>query len=42
VVSERLGHSTVQLTLDLYSHVAEGIHEEAADELAALIWGERA
>jgi integrase len=42
VVSERLGHSTVQLTLDLYSHVAEGIHEGAADELGAVIFGGKA
>ena len=30
VVSERLGHSTVNLTLDTYSHVLPGMQEEAA------------
>ena len=30
VVSERLGHSTVALTLDVYSHVTPGIQEAAA------------
>ena len=30
VVQERLGHSSIQVTLDLYSHVAPGIQEAAA------------
>lgn len=30
VVSERLGHSTVQITLDTYSHVVKSIQEDAA------------
>ena len=30
VVSERLGHSTVAITLDTYSHVLPGIQEQAA------------
>jgi len=30
VVQERLGHSSVQVTLDLYSHVVPGIQEAAA------------
>ncbi|MCZ6535783.1 MAG: site-specific integrase [Chloroflexi bacterium] len=30
VVSERLGHSTVAMTLDLYSHVVPGLQEQAA------------
>ena len=30
VVSERLGHSTIGLTLDTYSHVLPGMQEEAA------------
>jgi Phage integrase family len=36
VVSERLGHATVGITLDIYSHVIPGMQEEAArafDEL---------
>lgn len=30
IVSERLGHSTVSLTLDRYSHVLPGLQEAAA------------
>jgi integrase len=30
VVSERLGHATVGITLDVYSHVLPGMQEEAA------------
>jgi len=31
IVSERLGHATVGITLDLYSHVTPAIAREAAD-----------
>ena len=30
VVCERLGHSSIQITLDTYSHVAPGLQEAAA------------
>ena len=30
IVSERLGHSTVGITLDVYSHVLPGMQEAAA------------
>jgi integrase len=30
VASERLGHSTIGITLDLYSHVLKEVQEEAA------------
>jgi integrase len=30
VISERLGHSSVAITLDLYSHVLEGMQEDGA------------
>jgi len=30
VVSERLGHATVSITLDTYSHVLPGMQEDAA------------
>jgi integrase len=33
IVSERLGHSTVSITLDTYSHVLPGIQREAVDAL---------
>lgn len=38
VVSERLGHATVGITLDLYSHVTPSIAREAADAVAGTIW----
>lgn len=30
MVSERLGHSTIAITLDLYSHVLPDLQEDAA------------
>lgn len=33
IVQEMLGHSTITLTLDTYSHVIPGHHEEAAEEM---------
>ena len=38
VVSERLGHSTISMTLDLYSHAVPALQQEAADRLAALVF----
>ena len=37
VIQERLGHSSVQLTLDTYIHVSPGAQEEAAGQLDALL-----
>jgi integrase len=39
IASERLGHSKVGITLDLYSHVMPGMQEEAAIQVDALISG---
>jgi integrase len=39
IVSERLGHSTVAITLDLYSHSIPSLQREAADAMAALLQG---
>jgi integrase len=36
VVQERLGHSTIAITLGIYSHVSPTLHDEAADEIARL------
>ena len=41
IVSERLGHSSVSITLDLYSHVTVGLQAEAAEKLGAMILGDR-
>ncbi|MGI8913342.1 MAG: tyrosine-type recombinase/integrase [Chloroflexota bacterium] len=39
VVSERLGHSTITLTLDTYSHVVPGLDADAANRLARVLGG---
>jgi integrase len=39
VVSERLGHATVAMTLDTYSHVIPAMQEDAAEKVAALVLG---
>lgn len=31
IVQERLGHSTIAITLDTYSHVTPGLQEAAAN-----------
>lgn len=38
IVSERLGHATVGVTLDLYSHVTPAIAREAADAVAGKLF----
>jgi integrase len=37
VVSERLGHATIAITTDTYSHVLPGLDERAAVTMARLI-----
>ena len=37
VVSERLGHATIAITMDTYSHVLPGLDERAAATVAHLI-----
>lgn len=41
VVQERLGHSTIAITLDTYSHMAPGLQEAAARSFDALVKQER-
>jgi integrase len=36
VVQERLGHANIGITLNTYSHVVAGMHEDAAEQVAAL------
>jgi integrase len=38
VVSERLGHATVSITLDTYSHAIPALQEEAAALIAGLVF----
>ena len=37
VVSERLGHASVNITLDTYSHVLPGLQEAAADRFDRML-----
>jgi integrase len=37
VVQERLGHASIRMTLDLYSHVTPGMQKEAAAAIAAKV-----
>lgn len=37
IVQERLGHSTVQTTLDTYSHVVPSLQEDAAERINLLL-----
>ena len=38
VVSERLGHSSISMTMDVYSHAIPALQKEAADQVAALVF----
>ena len=40
VVSERLGHATVTITLETYQHIMPGMQAEAAARFAALVGGQ--
>jgi integrase len=37
VVQERLGHASIQMTLDTYSHAVPAMQVDAADRIAALV-----
>ncbi|MCY9665133.1 tyrosine-type recombinase/integrase [Paenibacillus alginolyticus] len=37
IVQERLGHSSVQITLDVYSHLAPNMQQDAANALQDLL-----
>jgi integrase len=39
VVQERLGHASIQITLDTYSHVMPGMQADAAAMVGALVFG---
>jgi integrase len=39
VVSERLGHSTIAMTLDTYSHAIPALQEEAAERVSRIVFG---
>jgi len=39
VVSERLGHTSVKMTLDTYSHVLPHMQQTATDKLGMMLYG---
>jgi integrase len=39
VVQEALGHATIAVTFDLYSHVVPSLQRDAAREVGAAIFG---
>jgi integrase len=41
IVQERLGHASIQMTLDTYSHVAPGLQQAAAESFDKLLNGRR-
>ncbi len=41
VVQHTLGHASIRITLDLYSHVSDALERGAGDALEAAIFGER-
>jgi integrase len=41
IVQERLGHASIQMTLDTYSHVAPGLQQAAARSFDKLLNGRR-
>jgi integrase len=40
VISQRLGHAMIAITMDTYSHVIPGLDEQAAETVARLILGD--
>ena len=40
VISERLGHANIGITMDTYSHVMPQLDQEAANKVADLIFGD--
>ncbi|GMA60718.1 site-specific integrase [Alicyclobacillus fastidiosus] len=40
IVSERLGHSTINITLDTYSHVLPGLQEQVAKDFGDALFGD--
>ena len=41
MASERLGHSSIAITLDRYSHIMPAMEQDAADKLGAMVWAMR-
>jgi integrase len=42
IVQERLGHASIGMTLDIYSHVLAGMQHDAAAQVESLLWSPKA
>ena len=42
IVQERLGHASIQITLDTYSHVAPGLQQAAANRFDDIVLAKEA
>ena len=42
IVSERLGHASIQITLDIYSHITAGLQEAAANRFDDILLPDKA
>ncbi|MFN7929334.1 MAG: tyrosine-type recombinase/integrase [Blastocatellia bacterium] len=42
IVSERLGHSTIRLTMDTYTHVLPTMQREATSKLEGMLYKKKA
>lgn len=42
LVQEMLGHASIEMTLDTYSHIVPGMHREVADRIEAVLNGAKA
>ena len=40
VISDRLGHATSSFTQDIYMHAIPAVEDEAADQIAGLVFGD--
>ena len=38
VVQEQLGHATLDITANLYSHVTEDLARDAVEKVSAAVW----
>jgi len=41
IMAERLGHASVTMTLDTYSHVLPGMQKAATEKLEAMLYANR-
>jgi integrase len=42
IIQERLGHSIMQTTLDIYTHVTKEMNDEAANDISDILYTKKA